>query len=172
MKKNMIITVITALLLVGCSQKAPKLNGYGNVSDVNEIAGDTVSVNEGSDESIDTESNGMNSSSDGFQSIYFDFDDFTLSSGMENSMDRNRQVANSKSQRVKVEGNCDEFGTDEYNYALGLKRAKAVKDGLTAQGVDASRIVMVTFGESSPLCSSPTDACYAKNRRVDLRLVP
>ena len=172
MKKNMIITVITTLLLVACSQKAPDLNGYGNVSDVNEIAGDTVSVDESNGESIDSESNGMNSSSDGFQSIYFDFDNFTLSSGMENSMDRNRQVANSKSQRVKVEGNCDEFGTDEYNYALGLKRAKAVKDGLTAQGVDASRIVMVTFGESSPLCSSPTDECYAKNRRVDLRLVP
>ncbi|MEA1952909.1 MAG: OmpA family protein [Campylobacterota bacterium] len=166
MKKNMIITVVSVLFLVGCGQKAPNLDGYDNVSDTTQIAGDTVTV----DESINTESSGMNSSADGFQSIYFQFNDFGLSSDMENSMDRNIQVANSKSAKIKVEGNCDEFGTDEYNYALGLKRAKAVKDGLTSQGVDANNIVMVTFGESSPLCSSPTDECYAKNRRVDLRL--
>jgi len=54
---------------------------------------------------------------------------------------------------------------------LGLKRAKAVKDSLIAQGVNANKMVLISFGESNPVCSNPTDACYAQNRRVDLRLV-
>ena len=72
--------------------------------------------------------------------------------------------------RIKIEGNCDEFGTDEYNYALGLKRAKAVKDAMAAQGVDAGRMVIISYGESNPVCNEPTDTCYARNRRADLRL--
>jgi peptidoglycan-associated lipoprotein len=86
-------------------------------------------------------------------------------------MNTNIKVAMSGSSKIKIEGNCDEFGTDEYNYALGLKRAKAVEDSLAAQGVADSRMVIVSFGESSPVCTEPNDSCYDRNRRVDIRLV-
>jgi peptidoglycan-associated lipoprotein len=90
---------------------------------------------------------------------------------MENHIAANADLVKKSNTKVKIEGNCDEFGTDEYNYALGLKRAKAVKDSIAAQGVDASKMVIISFGESNPVCSNPTDECYAQNRRVDLRLV-
>ena len=90
---------------------------------------------------------------------------------MESNMNTNVKVGSSASSKIKIEGNCDEFGTDEYNYALGLKRAKAVKDSLAAQGVSSSKMVLVSFGESSPVCSEPSDSCYDRNRRVDIRLV-
>ena len=90
---------------------------------------------------------------------------------MENYIISNANVANSASvSKIKIEGNCDEFGTDEYNYALGLKRAKAVKDSMSAQGANTSKMVIVSFGESNPVCNNPTDKCYAQNRSVDLRL--
>ena len=179
MIQKMIITTATlsVLFLTGCTQTAPDLGGSNagksNVSDATQIAGDTVTI----DESRYGNENGgaggqYNSSSDGFQSIYFDFGDYGISSGMQNKIAANTNVANSASgSRIKIEGNCDEFGTDEYNYALGLKRAKAVKDSIVAQGIGSSRMVIVSYGESSPVCSDPTDGCYAQNRRVDLRLV-
>jgi len=173
MIKKLLITTATLslLLLTGCGQTAPNLNGSSNnISDASALSGDTVSINENG---YGNESAGKgNSSSDGFQSVYFDFGEYGISSGMENAISRNVNVAgNANGKRIKIEGNCDEFGTDEYNYALGLKRAKAVKDSMHAQGINTSNMLMVSFGESNPICTSPTDSCYSKNRRVDLRLV-
>jgi peptidoglycan-associated lipoprotein len=174
MIQKMIITTATfsALLLTGCSQTAPDLDGKNNISDATQIAGDTVTIDENKYGNENGTAGNYNSSSDGFQSIYFEFGDYGVSSGMENSIISNANVVNGASaSKIKIEGNCDEFGTDEYNYALGLKRAKAVKDGISAQGVNTSNMVIVSFGESNPVCSNPTDGCYAQNRRVDLRLV-
>jgi len=172
MIKKVILTTatISLLLLTGCGQTAPDLGGSSNnISDASALSGDTVSINENA---YGNESGGRgNSSSDGFQSVYFDFGDYGISSGMENAISKNVNVAGNAGKKIKIEGNCDEFGTDEYNYALGLKRAKAVKDSMSAQGINTSKMVMVSFGESNPVCTNSTDSCYGKNRRVDLRLV-
>ena len=168
--KLLMATTVLSLFLSGCGQNAPELNGgKNNISDGSDIAGDTVSIDESN---YGNESGGnYNSSSDGFRSIYFEFGDYTIASNMESNMNTNIKVATGAASKIKIEGNCDEFGTDEYNYALGLKRAKAVKDSLAAQGVNPSKMVMVSFGESSPVCTEPTDSCYDRNRRVDIRLV-
>ena len=182
MIQKIIITsaTLTLLLLTGCGQPAPELNsadrGKNNISNATQIAGDTVTIDEnkyGNQNSADGANGGKyNSSSDGFQSIYFGYGDYGIAAGMEEHMATNITAINKAlTARVKIEGNCDEFGTDEYNYALGLKRAKAVKDNIVSQGVDAGKIVIVSFGESNPVCSSPTDECYQRNRRVDLQLV-
>ena len=182
MIKKIALTTVTLslLLLTGCGQTAPNLEsvntGKNNVSDATQIAGDTVTIDEnkyGNQNSTDTSSSGKyNSSSDGFQSVYFAFGDYSIAPGMEDRISTDAQVINSSSaSKIKIEGNCDEFGTDEYNYALGLKRAKAVKDTLVTQGIAANRMVIVSYGESNPVCSSPTDSCYERNRRVDLHLV-
>ncbi len=159
---------LVLLLLSGCGQTAPTLGGSGgknNFTDATEITGDTVTVNEsGADGSLG------NSSADGFRSVYFDFGDYGISGAMQGKISANVSRAAQSSGKIKIEGNCDEFGTDEYNYALGLKRAKAVKDAMAAEGVDTGKMVIVSYGESNPVCSSPTDSCYARNRRVDLRL--
>ncbi|MCF6243989.1 MAG: OmpA family protein [Sulfurovum sp.] len=168
---------LSTLIMTACTQKAPDLGGEegkNNISDSVDIANDTVTIDENKygNENTDTVSESKyNSSSDGFQSIYFDFGDYSISSEMENHITSNTNIVNSESNTIKIEGNCDEFGTDEYNYALGLKRAKSVKDAIAAQGVSESKMVIISYGESSPTCSSPTDSCYEKNRRVDLRLV-
>ena len=167
--KLLLTAAILSLIFAGCGQPAPDLDGSNNISDANAISGDTVSINESG---YGNESGGnYNSSADGFKSVYFDFGDYAIASNMENNMNTNIKVAMSASSKIKIEGNCDEFGTDEYNYALGLKRAKAVKDSIVAQGLAGSRMVMVSFGESSPVCTEPNDSCYDRNRRVDIRLV-
>lgn len=64
-------------------------------------------------------------------------------------------------------GNCDEWGSDEYNFALGLKRANSVKKALIAEGVNEDQLSLVSYGESNPKCEASTEKCFRLNRRVD-----
>ena len=187
-KKIFMVTMaVLALFLSACSEKKPKPSVVGNINDVVEIPDKTVSIDENaydqknvndthasanneSNSNVLNESTTVNSSANGFKSLYFGFGDYGVAPSMDRRMSINKNIASRNNAKIKIEGNCDEFGTDEYNYALGLKRAKAVKDNMVAQGIKAQRMIIVSFGESNPVCSSPTDGCYAQNRRVDLRL--
>jgi peptidoglycan-associated lipoprotein len=67
---------------------------------------------------------------------------------------------------VLIEGHCDERGTNEYNLALGEKRAKAVKDYLTSLGIKPARMSVITYGEEKPVCTEQNEICWQKNRRA------
>jgi peptidoglycan-associated lipoprotein len=67
--------------------------------------------------------------------------------------------------RVSIEGHADQRGTNEYNLALGERRAKAVMDYMVGLGIASDRLVTVSKGEEVPLCTELTEACYARNRR-------
>jgi len=101
-------------------------------------------------------------------SIYFDFDKYTIREDMQLVLKANSTLVQNKT--IKLEGNCDEFGSDEYNYALGLKRSKSVKQALIGLGIRADAINMISLGENNPICSEPTKSCWSKNRRVDFTL--
>jgi peptidoglycan-associated lipoprotein len=67
---------------------------------------------------------------------------------------------------VLIEGHCDERGTNEYNTALGDRRAKATMNYLVSRGVAASRITLISYGEERPVCAQHDGDCWAKNRRA------
>jgi peptidoglycan-associated lipoprotein len=106
--------------------------------------------------------------------VYFDYDKFNIRADMQDKVTNSATVANAGASAftVKLEGNCDEWGSDEYNFALGLKRASTVKKALMAEGVNETRITMVSYGESNPVCNDKTQDCWSKNRRVDFKLLP
>jgi peptidoglycan-associated lipoprotein len=103
--------------------------------------------------------------------VYFDFDKYSLTADNKAKAVSNasKLSAVSSGTTVKVLGNTDEWGSDEYNYALGLKRATAVKDVLTSNGVTAN-ISLVSLGESNPVCTEKTKECWSLNRRVEHEL--
>jgi peptidoglycan-associated lipoprotein len=74
--------------------------------------------------------------------------------------------------RLVIEGHTDERGSEEYNLALGDRRANAVKQGLLSQGIAESRLSSVSYGEERPVCSAATEDCYAQNRRAAFRINP
>ena len=73
---------------------------------------------------------------------------------------------------VLIEGHCDERGTNEYNLALGERRAKATMNYLVSQGIQANRITIISYGEERPVCNEKTEACWAKNRRANFLVKP
>jgi peptidoglycan-associated lipoprotein len=74
--------------------------------------------------------------------------------------------------RITIEGNTDERGSEEYNLALGDRRANAVKQYLAAQGIAENRLSSVSYGEERPACSTQTEDCFAQNRRAAFRINP
>jgi peptidoglycan-associated lipoprotein len=72
---------------------------------------------------------------------------------------------------ITIEGHCDERGTNEYNLALGEKRAKAARDYLSLLGVSLSRISIMTYGEERQACTQSSEDCWQKNRRAHFVLI-
>ncbi|MGC8872572.1 MAG: peptidoglycan-associated lipoprotein Pal [Caldimicrobium sp.] len=100
--------------------------------------------------------------------IFFDFDDFSIRDDMWDRIKANaKYLLENPKVKVELQGNCDERGTNEYNMALGMKRALEVKKALIKLGIDEKRINVVSFGEEKPLCLESDESCWAINRRVD-----
>ncbi len=106
---------------------------------------------------------------EGLKPIYFDFDRSIVREDARPVMKANAAwlKANPKV-KVKIEGNCDERGTIEYNQALGQRRAAAAKKYLTSLGIASGRISLISYGKEKPVCSEQTEECWQKNRRGEL----
>jgi len=100
--------------------------------------------------------------------IYFDFDKSEIRSDQRSSIINNGQLLSRyKKVKILVEGHCDERGTNEYNLALGQRRADAVKAFLVDYGIDSSRISTMSYGEERPVDTGHNETAWAKNRRSE-----
>ena len=98
--------------------------------------------------------------------VGFDYDMATVRDDQRGILQKNADwLRRWPTTRISIEGHADQRGTNEYNLALGERRAKSVADYLVGLGIAADRMVVVSKGEESPLCTELTDACYARNRR-------
>src|SRR5262245_40578361 len=99
--------------------------------------------------------------------IFFDFDKYDIRPEDAKTLDANAGwLKSNPNHLVLIEGHCDERGTNEYNLALGERRAKSTMNYLVSQGVQASRITIISYGEERPVCTQKTEECWAKNRRA------
>ncbi len=99
--------------------------------------------------------------------VYFAFDRAELSEEARAALKADTEWLNANaSARVQIEGHCDERGAEDYNMALGAKRAQAAMDYLASLGIAASRMSTISFGEEVPVCREHNEACWSKNRRA------
>ncbi len=105
--------------------------------------------------------------------IHFDFDKYDVRPGEAKILDENaRWIKASPNMLVLVEGHADERGTNEYNLALGERRAKATMTYLVAQGIAVSRLNLISYGKERPLCAAHNEDCWTKNRRGHFLVKP
>jgi peptidoglycan-associated lipoprotein len=101
--------------------------------------------------------------------IYFDYDEATLSDDTRDKLSRNADLLKSQAQfSMTLEGHADSRGTNEYNLALGERRANAVKQYLGSLGVGADRMRTLSYGKERPVCTEEVESCWSQNRRVHM----
>ena len=106
------------------------------------------------------------------QKIYFNFDSAALSDESRANLSKNAELlASQPSVKLQIEGNCDERGSDEYNLALGERRAKAARDYLVNLGVAPDRLSIISYGEEKPADQGHDEAAWAKNRRDEFVII-
>jgi peptidoglycan-associated lipoprotein len=192
MKKRLyLIAIASTLLMSGCAQK--KINDMEvkgkktNTSSTQSAITSSINRNTGTikgyenvdpyNQNIDTytQDNSFNALQNKVQNIYFDVDQYIITPDKLPTIISNAKILSKAVQngsKVKIEGNCDATGSDEYNYALGLRRAKAAKEALVSQGINPNKIIIISLGESSPLCTTDySSECFAKNRRVEFKII-
>ena len=101
--------------------------------------------------------------------VYFDFDQATLKPETRALLLAHADRLKSSNASARLEGHADERGSREYNIALGERRANAVRDFLVLQGVSASSLEVISYGEERPLATGSDESAYAQNRRVELK---
>jgi peptidoglycan-associated lipoprotein len=100
--------------------------------------------------------------------VYFGFDEYTLSSEAQSQLDSlATQLRGSQGTMIQIEGHCDERGSNEYNLALGKKRAESVKTYLVRSGIDSSRLSTISYGELRPSMEGSNEQAWAMNRRAE-----
>ena len=105
------------------------------------------------------------------RSVYFDYDSNAVKDEFRPVVQAHSKymTADKRDSKIRIEGNCDERGSREYNLALGQRRAEAVKKVMTVLGVQDGRIETVSFGEEKPQSQGHDEGAWAQNRRADIK---
>jgi peptidoglycan-associated lipoprotein len=144
MMNKKVVGIAMCVLLSACCTK--KIN--------NDVTGAPIDTN------VEDENNGP------LKNIYFNFDSSELSAASKETLKNNVEwLKANASNSVEIQGNCDERGTDEYNLALGERRAKAAQKFMKSLGVEDKRMSTVSYGENKPAVDGHDEAAWAKNRR-------
>ena len=104
--------------------------------------------------------------------IHFDFDRYDIRPEDARTLEADAEWLRRNNVLILVEGQCDERGTDDYNLALGDRRARATVNYLAALGIATNRMSTVSYGKERPVCTEHTEACWTLNRRAHILVKP
>ena len=159
---------ITAVVLAACGSTGTS-EGGGETSDTDATSSGT-GVERGISSGAFGEDGGAGESAAALETLfYFDFDQSSLRAETRAALDAQAARLANTSGIIRLEGHADERGSREYNLALGERRAKAVANYLSIQGIDMSRIETISYGEEKPVALGKDEESYQLNRRVELK---
>jgi peptidoglycan-associated lipoprotein len=166
MRAAALVFAMIAFVGTGCSSKK-NTNGGGELGPAPGSGMNGSNVNgSGSLSQYQKGELGSNGSGGPLTDIHFGYNDYAIQPQDNAVLRANADwLTQNPSTHVQVEGHCDDRGSEEYNIALGAKRAQAAKDYLTTLGISGDRISTISYGKELPLCTDETDDCWAQNRR-------
>ena len=148
-----------SLFLTGCS--STPTTDAGQVSD--SLVDDNTQA-----QALELNGSSDDNTAGGLKTIYFEFDSSRLSSAAKSTLEQNAMwLKGLESVDIQIEGHCDERGGQQYNLALGERRAKAVKSYLEALGVATARVSVISIGKEKPVAYGHDEESWAKNRRAN-----
>jgi peptidoglycan-associated lipoprotein len=164
------VVLLAALIVApGCKKKMPK-EVPPPAEEVNITPVETVEDTTGQgDRDLRM---GMDRDLARIQTVYFAFDKSEITPVELGKISGNAEILQKwPNWTVNVEGHCDERGTNEYNLALGERRARAAQRALEAEGIAGSRISIVSYGEERPMDPGHTESSWDRNRRAEFRII-
>ena len=154
-----LFVVVSSLALAGCPKKP-------QVDTTDSGAGTGASNSTVTDTNMAADSDSGNAM--GLQTIHFPYDSFEVVGENKEALKNNIEILKANpTVNVQIEGHCDERGGSQYNLALGEKRANAVKSQVTAGGIGASRVTIISMGKEHPIAQGSGEDVWAKNRRAN-----
>ena len=168
------ILILAAALTtsMGCKKRARK-EPPPPPKDTTEVVVEPVAPTDTTGQGARDEQARMDADRARIQVVYFDYDQSTVRSDQREKVRTNADIFRTWTQwQVSIEGHCDERGTNEYNLALGERRATAAKQALVAEGVDAARVSTISYGEERPADPGQNESAWARNRRAEFRVNP
>lgn len=182
-KTNLLLAGIFAVTLAACSSTDTVDTNGSNTEDASARETAPVVVGTGNGAAVDSAAipadqtviGGSSVSNGGAMvaiadaTVYFGFDLSTLSPQTRAALTRVAAALRTTTGDIRVEGHADERGTREYNIALGERRAKTAADFLILQGVSASRIETISYGEERPAANGTGERVWSQNRRVEIK---
>ena len=161
MKKSLLLVSLLSLFLIGCSSTP--------IVDVSKPAGPSASKDENDEKDLDLASLRDPNNILSKRSIYFDYDKDTVKAEYKDLLAAHaKYVASHPKAKMTLTGNTDDRGSREYNVSLGQKRSVSVKKSMNVLGAQDAQIETVSFGEERTDTNCKDDACYGKDRRVDI----
>lgn len=171
--KNLFISLLLASLLAACAtQKTNEESAAGSQA---APAGAATGAQTGSMQSSETAMDPLNDPNSilAKRSVYYPFDISAVQDADKPIVEAHaKYLSQHPDRKVRLEGNCDERGSDEYNLALGQRRADGVKKMLMVGGVNGGQIDTVSYGEERPRKTCHAEECWKENRRTDLNYNP
>jgi peptidoglycan-associated lipoprotein len=165
-RKMAVVAAVLAIAIAGCSSKQSPAPGESGPSSNPGMGQEGMSGTSGSSLS-QFQKGQLGSGEQGpLSDIHFDYNDYTVRQQDAEILHSNADwLQKNPDRRVQIEGHCDERGSEEYNIALGAKRAQAAKEYLETLGISADRMSTISYGKELPLCTEHTEDCWAQNRR-------
>ena len=171
LKQSVCLLIFSALLisfLAGCATKMSANTTTSNPSETNQ----SQAVSSTSSESTESAASPFIVSERDLQRVQFNFDQYVLSMQARDILKSNAELLKSQPEwKIVIEGHCDDRGSDEYNLALGDRRAQEVKNFLVVLGISPERLKTNSYGEEMPLDASDNEMAWAKNRRAEFKVL-
>lgn len=159
-KRNGFLSILLTLafIITGCASDSGKKTGGESVMEEAADAASALELNGSSDDST----------AGPLKTIYFDFDSTRLSAAAKDTLNNNAMFLKGvEAIDIQIEGHADERGGQQYNLALGERRAKAVKRYLETLGVNSARISVISYGKEKPNAFGHDESAWSKNRRAN-----